>query len=443
MIHVWKSRTAKMNGRLHQGDGSYSSIRTNSASMRRMRIVHYSHTNMIAGAERVLLNVLPYSSDIGLDPILLSPAGRLQDEVRKLGIAVTTCHSLQARYTWNPYKLVEYLCSFVRAICSIRHQLRDLKPDLVHANSVRAGLVATAATVGLNTPVVWHVHDVLPSHPFSHVIRIVAAASRRSSFIAVSKSTGRLFAKGLLRHSIASKMEVLHNAVASHSASSTIQERSNLRKRMGVSEEFLIGCVGQVCQRKNQVGLVEVFAEALKSHAEMVLLIAGSALFPCNEPYEKRLHQRVRELGISDSVRLLGNRDDIPLLLETMDLLVIPSKSDPFPMIMLESMVAGLPIVAYAVDGIPELVADGRTGWLVPPNDRMQLARTILWAERNPAQRRRLAEGARHVALANSLQAYASTFANILRSRATQSRPLPKLPAIVTEGASQSKYGAA
>jgi glycosyltransferase involved in cell wall biosynthesis len=212
---------------------------------------------------------------------------------------------------------------------------------------------------------------------------------------------------------------------------------------LGVGDRFLIGCVGQICPRKNQVGLVELFAEALKSRPEMVLLIEGSALFPCNKPYEQRLHKRVHDLGISDSVRLLGSRDDVPLLLETMDMLVLPSINDPFPMIILESMAAGLPIAAYSIDGIPELIADGRTGWLVPPGDRMQMARTILWAERSPAQRRRFAETAHRAVLTNTLPAYANTFANILRARAVQSREHLQPLAPATDDASHSKCGAA
>ena len=382
----------------------------------------------------MLLNVLPHLPKHGLESILMSPAGQLQQEAEKLGVEARTCRSLDARFTWNPWKLLAYLRSFILSIRSIRRQLRELQPELVHANSIRAGLVATAATVGFNTPIIWHVHDTLAFHPFSPAIRIVAALSRRTSCIAVSRATGRTFAGAFLRHSIAAKTEVLHNAIRPNSTFS-LQERSQLRSRLGVGDRFLIGCVAQICTRKNQVGLVEIFAEALKSRPEMVLLIAGSALFPCNGPYEQKLHQRIRELGISERVQLLGSRDDVPLLLETMDMLVLPSIHDPFPMIILESMAAGLPVAAFSVDGVPELIADGRTGWLVPSGDRVQMARTILWAERSPAQRRRLAEAARRTALTNSLPAYANTFAGILRARAVKSREHPQPLASATEHA--------
>jgi L-malate glycosyltransferase len=157
----------------------------------------------------------------------------------------------------------------------------------------------------------------------------------------------------------------------------------------------LVGCVGQICKRKNQVAMVEAFAEVLKSSPDALLLIVGAALFPCNVPYEVSVRQKIEELGISANVLMLGKRDDVPLLLETMDLLVLPSRNEPFPMILLEAMSTATPTVAFAVDGVPELLADRRTAWLVRSGDAVQLARTILWAKNHPEQRRRLASAAR------------------------------------------------
>lgn len=119
--------------------------------MKPIRVVHYNHTDIVAGAERVLLNLLPRLPGHGFESILLSPVGHLHEEAQKLGIQTVPCHSLHARFTSNPWKLARYLWSFAVSIRSIRRQLHDLHPDLVHANSIRAGLVVTTATIGLNT----------------------------------------------------------------------------------------------------------------------------------------------------------------------------------------------------------------------------------------------------------------------------------------------------
>jgi glycosyltransferase involved in cell wall biosynthesis len=410
--------------------------------MKRIRVVHYNHTEVVSGAERILLSLLPRLGNHGFESILLSPAGQLQQEAQGLGIKVATCHSLQARFTSNPLKLAQYLRSFALSIRNIRRKLNDLDPDVVHANSVRAGLVVTMATIGLDTPIVWHVHDALPIHPFSPVIRMVAAFSRRTSSIVVSHSTGRIFSRGPFRRIISRKTDVLHNAVELKPNLSTARERAELRSTLAVGDRFLIGCVGQVCLRKGQIALVEIFAEVLKSNPEMVLIIVGSALFPADKPYEERLRQRIGELGIGENVRLLGRRKDVPLLLQTMDILVLPSVHDPFPMVLLESMAAVLPIVAYRVDGVPELIEDGKTGWLVPPGDRSQMARTILAAESNPDQRQRLAEAARQRVHKHTLSNYSSAFAEILRGRVLQTNNNPGIRD-KTEHESHAKSGVA
>ncbi len=380
-----------------------------------LRVVHYNHTGVVAGAERVLLDTLPHLRDQGLHSVVLSPDGPLQNQATLLGIETKECHSLDARFTWNPVELTKYLRSFVTSIRSLRMQLRSLQPDVVHANSVRAGLVASMATVGLKLPIVWHIHDTLPKHPFSVGIRALAAVSRRTSQVAVSRATARTFCGVLWRRVLTAKTEVLHNVSTGQRARSTDQERARLRADLGATDRLLIGCVGQICTRKNQVAMVEMFAEVLKSSPHALLLIVGSALFPCNKPYEDRLRQRIHDLGISASVRLLGKREDVPLLLETMDLLVLPSRNEPFPMILLEAMSAGLPTVAFAVDGVPELLSDRRTAWLVRPGDSAQMVRTILWAEKHPEQRTRLASAAR-LALTrrDTPEVYAKRLANML-----------------------------
>jgi glycosyltransferase involved in cell wall biosynthesis len=380
-------------------------------------VVHYNHTEVVAGAERVLLNLLPGLRARGFRSVVLCPHGALEEEMKRCGIETQRCNRLQARFTWNPLSLSGYIRSLFWSIRDIRNRLRVLQPDIVHANSVRAGLVATVATTGLAIPVLWHVHDTMPEHPISWAIRVLAAASSRTSQIAVSHATAATFAGVLWRKSLAAKTKVLHNVISAHAVPSTKEQRAALRAELGVGgDRFLVGCIGQICPRKNQVEMVEIFAQLLLSRPDTMLLIAGAALFPYNVPYEDKLKHRIQELGIGANVLLLGSRSDVPRILETIDLLVLPSHNEPFPMIILEAMGASLPVVAFAVDGVPELIADGRTGWLVPAGDAIQMARKILWAERNPEQRARLGAAAHESILhEHSPDLYADRFATILQ----------------------------
>jgi glycosyltransferase involved in cell wall biosynthesis len=99
------------------------------------------------------------------------------------------------------------------------------------------------------------------------------------------------------------------------------------------------------------------------------------------------------ELG--DAGALLGERDDVAERLAQADVFVLSSRSEGLPLAILEAMAAGLPVVATAVGGIPELVADGETGLLVPPGDADALAGALRRLVADPGLRRRLGEAAR------------------------------------------------
>lgn len=410
--------------------------------MQFIRVVHYNHTAAISGAERVLLHALPHLREHGIESSVLSPAGALQSEVDRIGVMGYTCYPLQARFTWNPLRLVQHLRSIFFSMRSLRSRLRELRPDLIHANSVRAGIVATTAAAGLRTPVLWHVHDTLPRHPLSVLIRCLAARSGRTSAVAVSGATRRTFAGTFFRKWLSGKTDVLHNSINPLPYIIAADQRAAYRRQLNLSDKFVVGCVGQICTRKNQLALIDIFAEALQKQPNMMLVIVGSVLFPHYRSYEKKIIARIRELGIESSVLLLGSRKDVPSLLAAMDLLAVPSLQEPFPIIVLEAMAASLPVVGYAVDGMPELIADGRTGWLVPPGDAKQMARTILWAEGHPAQRRRLAAAAALARRNDSEAEYAHRLADILRKRSHSSvAVLPRSGA--TDGVPHNVGGAA
>src|SRR5450432_3345238 len=105
------------------------------------------------------------------DSVVICPAaGPLQEMVTDLGVPCHEVENLNARFTWRIDHLIGYLKSFWQMVLQVRAEVRTVDPDLIHANSVRAGLVATFATIGLRMRIVWHVHDMLPRHPLSSII---------------------------------------------------------------------------------------------------------------------------------------------------------------------------------------------------------------------------------------------------------------------------------
>lgn len=340
-----------------------------------MKILFYNHTGQVSGAERVLLLILSRLNRNRFEPVLLCPpSGQLQKEARTLNVHCANVDQLNARFTWRIAALIRYFASFVSAMGQVRARVREQRPELIHANSVRAGLVISAATVGLGIPIVWHVHDLMPQHPLSTFIRFFTLLLPPVRIVVVANAAAERFKGQLLRHFPKRvNFAVIHNAIETvklNSRSTGGSIRKELRLR---NSDRLIGIVGNLSPVKGQLELIRAFAKARKRIPNLALLVVGSALFNRGDGYQKQLSAEVRALGLDHGVRFLGQRSDVPAIMGALDLLVMNSRSEAFPLVALEGMAAGVPVLATAVGGLPELVTHEKNGWLVPFGDEEKL----------------------------------------------------------------------
>jgi glycosyltransferase involved in cell wall biosynthesis len=373
-----------------------------------MKILFYNHTGQVSGAERMLLMTLARIDRDAFEPVVLCPeGGSLSNMVSELGVPVHTVPGLQARFTWRVDQLAAHCKSFLQVIRHLRAKVTTINPDLIHANSVRAGLVATAATIGLGTRVVWHLHDILPRHPLSSLIRLFAFLSKRTRMIAVSESVSRNFC-GRLPLGMKKRIGVVLNAIDLDNFQQDPTAKSRIRTELGLVEsDPLIGIVGLITPRKGQLELMRSFGQALKQIPQAVLLLVGAPLFNRDHEYLGAIERTAEELGVCDKVRILGARTDIAAIMQSLDVLVVNSKVEPFGLVILEAMVSGTPVIATAVHGIPEIIEHNQNGWLVPPGDEGLLSEAIVHLGRQRELRARLAEqGKRHVAQYFSVDRY-------------------------------------
>lgn len=340
-----------------------------------MKILFYNHTGEVSGAERVLLLILSRLNRSRFEAVLLCPsAGQLQKEARTLNVPCSSVDQLNARFTWRIAALIRYFSSFVSTMGQVRARVREQRPELIHANSVRAGLVISAATLGLGIPIVWHVHDLLPLHPLSTCIRLFTLLLPPFRIVVVANAAAERF-KGTLLRQFPKRVDlaVIYNAVDvanlnSRSTSASIRKELRLR-----SSDRLIGIVGNLSPVKGQLELIRAFAKARKRIPNLALLVVGSALFNRGDGYQKLLSAEVRALGLDHCVRFLGQRNDVPAIMGALDLLVMNSRSEAFPLVALEGMAAGVPVLATTVGGLPELIKHEKNGWLVPLGDQEKL----------------------------------------------------------------------
>jgi L-malate glycosyltransferase len=375
-----------------------------------MKLLFYNHTGQVSGAERVMLMILAGLDRSRFQTEVICPAeGDLQQLSQELSVPVRQVDLLHARFTWRPDQLIKYLNSFFRLVFLLRRQIAAANPDVIHANTIRAGLVATTATLGMKMPVIWHLHDILPRHPLSVIIRWYATLSARTHMIAVSRAVATSFCTGWLRRLNAeTKTHIIHNGIDLRKFTSDAAERARVRAELGLREEqFAIGIVGQVTQRKGQLELIKAFAAAQARIPQAVLLVVGGPLFNQDHKYLRELERTAVELGVGAQVKFTGVRKDIPAVMQALDLLVLNSKVEPFSLVLLEAMACGAPILATAVNGVPELILHHVNGWLVPPCNEAALTEGLVTLGNNPELRARLSlTGQRDVAPSFATERY-------------------------------------
>ncbi len=151
-------------------------------------------------------------------------------------------------------------------------------------------------------------------------------------------------------------------------------------------DAMAVGYVGSLRERKGVRYLAEAWPRVARAAPRAWLVIVGEG------PEEKAMRS---VLGDAPRVRWLGYRDDVPAIMGALDLLVLPSLVEGAPNVVLEAMAASVAVVATAVSGTPELVADGETGWLAGPRDSHRLAATLIDALSDPNRLRRAGQAGR------------------------------------------------
>lgn len=258
--------------------------------------------------------------------------------------------------------------------------------DLIYANSQKASLVGALASRRTGVPLVVHLHDLLiPAHFRSLHRRVsVVAANRARRVIADSAATGAAFVAAGGR---ADRVDVVHYGFPVPPPVGPVRLAS-LRAELGIDQNaFVVAHVGRLSPWKGQ----DVFLRALARVPEANGLIVGEPLFGEDE-LTHSLPELAAQLGVADRVVFTGFRSDVADLLQASDLLVHSSTSpEPFGRVIVEGMVAGVPVVAARAGGPLEIIDDGRTGWLTEPGDVGALADRIQRALADPAGRRTVA----------------------------------------------------
>jgi len=324
-----------------------------------VRVLYVSHTSIVGGGERSLLDLFDALPD-EVDPVLASPPGDLSAAASARGLSwyAIPGGGVSARLSLrhSPPAVARLAASAL----AVRLARRRIAPGIVHANSIRAGLIAAAGGPGR---LVVHVRDVLPPGIAGAT---AGAIVRRSAAVILGNSAYTATRFG-------GNARVVRPWVDVDRFDPARIGRTEARHRLGFpADSPLLGVVGQVTPWKGQIDAIEVLAAVRREFPSARLLLCGSVRFEHgtrydNRAYERALHERVRSLGLSVAVHFIGERADVEVVMRALDVLLVPSWVEPFGRVVIEGMASGLPVIATSLGGPAELIDDGRTGLLLAP----------------------------------------------------------------------------
>jgi L-malate glycosyltransferase len=335
-----------------------------------VRVLYVNHTAHISGGERSLLELL---AGLGrrVRPTVATPEGDLSRELRARGLPVQEIPGTAGSLKPHPLHTPRTVGELARAAWSVRRIARRDDADLVHANSIRAGIVAVAAARLGGPPAVVHVRDVLPDGPLTRLTRTAVGAGA-SAIVGNSAHTLRCFADPSTKATLA----VVHSAVDLNRLGAAAEiDRSEARAALGIPADAgpILGVVAQLTPWKGQDDAVRIAAGLRSAHPGVRLLLAGSAKFVSsstrhdNHAFVRRVRALIDELDLRDRVTLLGERSDVPEVLRALDVLLVPSWEEPFGRAVVEGLAVGVPVAATSVGGPREVLRDGVDGLFLPP----------------------------------------------------------------------------
>ena len=274
----------------------------------------------------------------------------------------------------------------IRWVLRMRRLFRRERPDIVHTHTwgtLVEGLVA-ARLAGVRT-VIHGEHGTTYTKP--HQLRAQRWAWKMASrVLAVSSRLADRLSKevGFPRE----RIHVIRNGV--DLVRFDPARRTEGRRLLGLADEDLcIGAVGRLLPVKDHANLVAALVRCRTAGLRFRAFVAGDG------PLRPELERSIADGGIADCATILGHRSDVEAILPAFDIFVLPSKSEGLSNTIQESLACGVPVVATAVGGADEMVADGVNGLLVPPSDTGALAEGIVALAGDPARRQEMARANR------------------------------------------------
>jgi glycosyltransferase involved in cell wall biosynthesis len=337
------------------------------------RVLAVIPSNTFGGAHNQVLQLAPGLRALGFDPVVLVPdepgnaAARLSDA----GVAVHTS-ALRRPRAGNVRSWLAYGWGFLTQVRSLRATIRAHGADIVQAHGLLQLDVALAARLAAR-PLVWQLLDTRPPRWLTRLVAPVMLALSSVVMTTGTTTAAAYPALGRSRRPVVPFYPPVPRTIP-------------VPARTPGRQPVVFGCLANINPQKGYDVVVRAFAAAhLGDQADLRL---RGAIAPGHEHLLDELATLIEEIGVA-SIDLQTGRTTPDEFLPTLDVLVLGSaaRSEGTPTVIIEAMTLGLPVIATRVGGVPELVDDGVTGFLVEPGDVTDLARRMRQLTADPALR--------------------------------------------------------
>lgn len=275
--------------------------------------------------------------------------------------------------------------------------------QIVHLHSFASGIFGRLASRWCGIPAVVHSHEDLRVERvhYRRWMGVLDAGVAPLTTLCLAASTAAARSAVEVQHIAADRVRVLENPVDLGRFTQPDRQTVDRRKlELGVpSGAPTVVCIARLFPVKGVDLLVTAWKEVVRAVPAAHLLIAG------NGPMRGAIEESTRAAGLGTSVHFLGFHPHVEQVLQAGDLAVIPSRAEGFSLTALEAMATGLPVVAFGVGGLAEVVRDGRSGVLVAAGNTDGLAAAMVALLRDPERRRAFSEAGAALASAYGLPA--------------------------------------
>jgi glycosyltransferase involved in cell wall biosynthesis len=360
--------------------------------LKKILLVHNSAD--IYGASRSLLRLAQRLDRSQFQPLVLLPEdGPLAKLLTESEIETLLFPNLRVitRPVLRSARIAPWMLGFLPSALSLASILRKKNISLVHTNT---GVICNSAMAARLAGIthIWHIRDWFQEFgplwkPYS---RYILALSRK--VLCVSRAISTQFPPS-------EKIEVLNNGVdLSEFPPITHEESLASRRALGLEQgDLVIGTVGRIkFIRKGQETLLQA-AAILQAEGKKIKILLTGGPAPGAEDHFPRMQQLADELGIAKNVFFTGEIPNPRPCYAAMDIFVLPSaQPEPFGGVVMEAMSLGLPVVGTHLGGTPDQIAEGETGFLIPPSDPKALAQALARLIENPRLRESMGNAARN-----------------------------------------------